>query len=256
MRRMWATNACCCTALEFPHLGFACRTSAAKDGAACIAKLRDLVGIELRRAASDASGQQKVCRTRLDHVHDSARNRSCYTLALRAFQYSQRERTEKQRDLTKRFKTASKQFTQSVKATQNLSQRSSQRAAGATAPHAGGEPGQQQGQEQQLLDSHAIDHQRAMFREREEEARRLAGEMATLQDIMGDLNQQVAVQGEMIDDIETNVTSAEDRADKGVEHLEKASTYQKIFTSRAMWLVAILVLIGGGVAAVIVLTHK
>ncbi len=166
--------------------------------------------------------------------------------------FAQRQRTEKQKDLTKQFKLASKQFTQSVKATQSASQRSSDRSAGATAPRASG----QAQQEQELLSSHAIDHQRAMFREREEEARRLAGEMATLQDIMGDLNQQVAVQGEMIDDIESNATSAEDRADKGVEHLEKASRYQKIFTSWVMWLVAILVLIGGGIAAIVLLTHK
>jgi hypothetical protein len=40
-------------------------TAAAKDGAACISKLRDLIGVELRKAVADVSGQQKVS---LPHV--------------------------------------------------------------------------------------------------------------------------------------------------------------------------------------------
>jgi t-SNARE complex subunit (syntaxin) len=167
----------------------------------------------------------------------------------------QRDRREKQQQLSQRFKTESKQFTQSVKATQASSRRTNDHAAHAT--EGGGQGGQGvQLQEEMLLDSHAIEHQRAIFREREEEARRLAEEMSTLQDIMGDLSQQVAEQGDMVDDIEGNTTSAEQRADKGVEHLEKASLYQKIFTGRAMWLVAILLLIAGAVTAIVVLTNK
>ena len=73
---------------------------------------------------------------------------------------------------------------------------------------------------------------------------------------MRDLAQIVEDQGHDIDQIEVNVTEAEDSTSKGVEHLQSAEKYQKGYRKWIFVLLAIIILAAGGITTYFVLEKK
>ncbi len=73
---------------------------------------------------------------------------------------------------------------------------------------------------------------------------------------MRDLAQIVEDQGHDIDQIEVNVTEAEDSTAKGVEHLTTAEKYQKGYRKWIFVLIAIILLAAGGITAYFVLSKN
>ncbi len=73
---------------------------------------------------------------------------------------------------------------------------------------------------------------------------------------MRDLAQIVEDQGHDIEQIEVNVTSAEDATSKGVEHLTQAEKYQKGYRKWIFVLLAVILLAAGGITAYFVISKK
>lgn len=96
----------------------------------------------------------------------------------------------------------------------------------------------------------------AMIQEREERIRQLEGDILDVNEIFRDLAALVYEQGEMIDNIEDNVTKAADHVEEGNTQLTKASEYQKKARKKKCCLVIILVVILGIVGLIIGLSVK
>jgi len=95
-----------------------------------------------------------------------------------------------------------------------------------------------------------IEFQNAIIREREEGIKEIEKTVVEVNDIFRDLSALVAEQGSMIDSIESNIETSVVHTSKGVEELQKASTYQKKSRTKLCILLLIIALV---VATIIIL---
>jgi len=95
------------------------------------------------------------------------------------------------------------------------------------------------------------DFQDAIIHEREDEIKAIQQQMREVNDIFKDLANIVQEQGEMVDSIYLNITSASKNVDVGVQNLEEANTHQKSARNRMCYL-AIFITVAVSIAVVVV----
>ena len=101
-----------------------------------------------------------------------------------------------------------------------------------------------------------VEFDSAMVEERDDAINDIASSIMEVNETMRDLANIVEEQGKDIDQIETNVTSAEDATEKGVGFLTDAEKYQKGYRKWILILACIIIVAAGGMAAALVLTKK
>ena len=101
-----------------------------------------------------------------------------------------------------------------------------------------------------------VEFDSAMVEERDDAINDIASSIMEVNETMRDLANIVEEQGKDIDQIETNVTSAEDATEKGVGFLTDAEKYQKGYRKWILILACIIIVAVGGMAAALVLTKK
>jgi len=89
------------------------------------------------------------------------------------------------------------------------------------------------------------DFNESLIREREEGIKDIEKTVKEVHEIFVDLSNLVSEQGEMIDNIESNVETSVDQTSKGVEELRAASKYQRSARTKMCILALILVIIAG-----------
>eukprot|EP00056_Hartaetosiga_gracilis_P012184 m.192270 g.192270 ORF g.192270 m.192270 type:complete len:261 (-) comp13651_c1_seq6:3573-4355(-) len=96
------------------------------------------------------------------------------------------------------------------------------------------------------------------IRERQEGIQQLESDMKEVHEIFTDVADLVQDQGRTLESIEGNMTVAHDRTTDGVQQLTKASRHQKSARKKSLWLLLIVVIAAGVLAAIIVpsLKHK
>jgi syntaxin 7 len=99
-----------------------------------------------------------------------------------------------------------------------------------------------------------VDFDAAVVEERDEAINDIASAIMEVNETMRDLAQIVEDQGHDIEQIEVNVTQAEEATSKGVEHLQSAEKYQKGYRKWIIVLILIIVLAAGGITAYFVLS--
>lgn len=111
-------------------------------------------------------------------------------------------------------------------------------------------------QEAHMMDAQ-VDDQSAFIEEREEGIKQLESTMLEVNDIFKDLGNIVTEQGEMLDNIEYNMTATSTHVENGTEQLGKASRYQKKARKKMMCLLVIVVVVAAVLTIILVTTlHK
>lgn len=105
--------------------------------------------------------------------------------------------------------------------------------------------------DQEMMDEQ-VDTQAAFIEEREEGIRALESTMLEVNDIFRDLSSIIHDQGEMLDNIESNITVASSNVESGTEQLGKASRYQKKARNKAMCLLVVVVIVAAILTIVLV----
>jgi syntaxin 7 len=101
-----------------------------------------------------------------------------------------------------------------------------------------------------------VEFDSAMVDERDDAINDIASSIMEVNETMRDLANIVEEQGKDIEQVEVNVTSAEDATEKGVGFLTEAEKYQKGYRKWIFVLACIIILAAGGMAAGLVLTKK
>eukprot|EP00911_Craspedida_sp_UC1_P002231 UC1_evm2s1699 len=101
-----------------------------------------------------------------------------------------------------------------------------------------------------------IDTQAAFIEEREEGIKELESQMLEVNDIFKDLGNIIVEQGEMLDNIEYNMTATSTHVDNGREQLGKASRYQKKARNKMMCLLVIVVIAAAILTVILVTSLK
>jgi len=114
----------------------------------------------------------------------------------------------------------------------------------------------QRQQAQLQAQGQTIDTDLALLEEREEQIRRLEGDILDINAIFKDLAVLVHEQGETIDTIEANVEQASSHVEAGRDQLTQASNYQRRARKKMCILVIILTIVAGVVALVIYLAVR
>jgi len=96
----------------------------------------------------------------------------------------------------------------------------------------------------------------SIIREREQGIKEIEKTVKEVNEIFVDLSNLVVEQGEMIDNIESNVESSVVDTSKGVEELSQASKYQKSTRSKMCILALILVVVAGVSVLIIYFLYK
>jgi len=105
-------------------------------------------------------------------------------------------------------------------------------------------PGQRQAQMfQSQLSPAELAHQESLIHEREEEIREIETGIHELSEIFRDLGTMVSEQGNMIDNIESNITSVAVNTHDAADELTTAHEYQRKAGKRAACLMIILVIV-------------
>jgi len=86
--------------------------------------------------------------------------------------------------------------------------------------------------ESQLLMDNQIDHHDVLITEREEGIREIQGQIAEVGEIFQDLAVLVNEQGDMVNDIESNIISTHGHTDHARKELVKAASHQKSARNR------------------------
>lgn len=95
--------------------------------------------------------------------------------------------------------------------------------------------------ESQLLMDNQIDHHDVLITEREEGIREIQGQIAEVGEIFQDLAVLVNEQGDMVNDIESNIISTHGHTDHARKELVKAASHQKSARNRMCMLSVILI---------------
>jgi len=95
--------------------------------------------------------------------------------------------------------------------------------------------------ESQLLLDNQIDHHDVLIAEREEGIREIQGQIAEVGEIFQDLAVLVNEQGDMVNDIESNIISSHDHTQQAGKELVKAASHQKAARNRMCMIAVILV---------------
>lgn len=101
-----------------------------------------------------------------------------------------------------------------------------------------------------------IDTDLELLQEREEQIRRLEGDILDINTIFKDLSLLVHEQGETIDTIESNVEQASGNVEAGRDQLSQAANYQRRARKKVCVLIIILTIIAGVLALVIYLAVR
>lgn len=101
-----------------------------------------------------------------------------------------------------------------------------------------------------------VDTQAAFIEEREEGIKALESTMLEVNDIFRDLSSIIHDQGQMLDNIESNITVASSHVESGTEQLGKASRYQKKARNKAMCLLVVVVVVAAILTLVLVMKLK
>lgn len=96
--------------------------------------------------------------------------------------------------------------------------------------------------QQALLDSEAA-HNEMIIEERDQEITSLVRDIGELNEMFQDVAVLVHDQGQMLDDIETNITHTADRVDAGHQELVRAHRHQRSAMNKKICLVVIIVAI-------------
>ncbi|XP_020613729.1 syntaxin-7-like [Orbicella faveolata] len=113
----------------------------------------------------------------------------------------------------------------------------------------------QRRQEQEQLDVQ-IDIDESLIRDREERIRQIEGDILDINEIFKDLATMVYEQGDMVDSIEANVERAHTHVEGANIQLSKASLYQKKARTKMCILLVVLLVVGGIIALIVVLTKN
>lgn len=109
---------------------------------------------------------------------------------------------------------------------------------------------QQTQQQEALLLDNLVAHNELIIEERDQDITSLVRDIGELNEMFQDVAVLVHDQGQMLDDIETNITHTADRVDAGDEELKSANKYQKSATSKK---VCVGLLIVALIAAVLII---
>lgn len=96
----------------------------------------------------------------------------------------------------------------------------------------------------------------SMIVEREEGMKEIESAVVEINDIFRDLALAVQDQGQVLDSIEANMTSADTHVEKGTHELVKASDYQKKARSKMLCLLVIIAIVAGILVTVLVTQLK
>lgn len=201
-----------------------------KDSASLRKGLHDLT--ETTRAMAKRSGEDLKKLATLQATlpqHKTALQKTSHDLqvSLLAFQRAQQVSAERQRTVIESVKIA-------VEEDQHPSRDVS----------AGESPERRQAQLfQQQLSPHELAYQESLIQERQAEIREIETGIHELAEIFNDLGTLVTTQGEMIDNIESNISSVAVDTSGAAEELNTASGYQRQAGRRAACLMVILVVV-------------
>ncbi|KAL8603791.1 hypothetical protein ACOMHN_058526 [Nucella lapillus] len=102
----------------------------------------------------------------------------------------------------------------------------------------------------------SVEEDLTLIREREERIRQLESDILDVNEIFRDLGTMVYEQGQVLNDIESNVQSAADNVNSGNQQLSKAAQYQRKSRRKQCCLLLILLLVATVVAVIIVVAVK
>jgi hypothetical protein len=176
------------------------------------------------------------------------RERGARKQQLARFQKEFQEAVQTFSDVTSAAAAATKKHPQPPAAAAGADQR------GGKAKRGGGGGGEKDDPLLQRLQQ--VEFDSAMVDERDEAINDIATSILEVNETMRDLANIVDEQGKDIDQIETNVTAAEDNTEKGVGFLNQAEKYQKGYRKWIIALICIILVASGGMAAALVLTKK
>ncbi|KAJ7634529.1 t-SNARE [Roridomyces roridus] len=154
-----------------------------------------------------------------------------FETSLREFQRAQKMSVERQRSVVQNVRMAVEEDSEPSSATHTQ------------------RDGEQVQMLQQRLSPHELAYQESLIQEREQEIREIESGIHELVEIFQDLGTLVTQQGEMVDNIESNIFSVSQDVSNGAEELRRASEYQRRAGRRAACLTLVLVI----VAAVVLL---
>lgn len=161
-----------------------------------------------------------------------------------------------------RFQTLQKKASEKVKGTARLSQHRSKDPQPLVDIAGIGETSDQQRllEEDHIAELQAqeavIEDDLTLIREREERIRQLESDILDVNEIFRDLGTMVMEQGEILNDIESNVQRAHDNVESGNEQLVTAATYQRKSRKKQCCLLLIFLLIAIVVTIIIVVAVK
>jgi SNARE domain len=101
-----------------------------------------------------------------------------------------------------------------------------------------------------------VDLTEALMAEREQGIDEVAQEVVAVNEVMRDLAGLVNEQGKQLEDLETNVTSAQKSTETGVGHLQQAAKYAGRYRKCLLGLVLLLILIAAGLTAYFLITNN
>ena len=110
-------------------------------------------------------------------------------------------------------------------------------------PGSSEDPGVAQEMESQMLLDNQIDHHDVLIAEREEGIREIQGQIAEVRDIFQDLAVLVNEQGDMVNDIESNIISSHGHTQQAGKELIKAASHQKSARNRMCMIAVIMVVV-------------
>lgn len=108
----------------------------------------------------------------------------------------------------------------------------------------------QQQQEVAQLEN-LVEHNEAVIDERDQEITSLIREIGEINEMFQDVAVLVHDQGQMIDDIETNITRTADQVEVGKQELVQAERHQKKATNKMLWIVLIISVVVAVVVVVV-----
>lgn len=101
-----------------------------------------------------------------------------------------------------------------------------------------------------------VDLTEALMAEREQGIEEVSQEVVAVNEVMRDLAGLVNEQGKQLEELETNVTSAQKSTETGVGHLQQAAKYAGRYRKCLFGLVALLLLVAAGLTAYFLITNK
>jgi hypothetical protein len=107
-----------------------------------------------------------------------------------------------------------------------------------------------------MMSMQVVDLTQSLVQEREQNIDELVTTVMAINEMYKDLSTLAEAQGESLDQIDLNVIDAHGQTESGVQQLEQAASYQKRYGKWILILLAVLVLVGGGIGAYFAIKNR